>query len=200
MAADIHALWQAPHPPPVAALVATLVEMCGALPPGTVLVLDDYHLITAQPIHDVLASMLAHLPTGVHLILATRADPPLPLARLRARGQLLELRAADLRFTTDEAAAFLRDAMGLDLPVGAISALETRTEGWAAGLQLAALAMRGRADPAAFIAAFSGSHRFVLDYLAEEVLTAQPERMQRFLLHTSLLDHLCAEPVRRCDG
>ncbi len=189
---DIHTLWQASQPPPLAALVTTLIEVCGALPAGTVLVLDDYHLITAPSIHDALVAVLAHLPSAMHIILATRADPPLPLARLRARGQLLELRAADLRFTADEAASFLRDAMGLDLPMDALSALETRTEGWAAGLQLAALAVRGRADPSAFVAAFSGSHRFVLDYLAEEVLQTQPERMQRFLLHTSLLDHLCA--------
>ncbi|MGH2344930.1 MAG: AAA family ATPase, partial [Chloroflexota bacterium] len=161
VAADIHTMMQAPQPPPIAALVATLVEVCSALPPGTVLVLDDYHLITAPPIHDALAALLARLPAAMHIILATRTDPPLPLARLRARGQLLELRAADLRFTNDEAAAFLRDAMGLDLPVEAIAALETRTEGWAAGLQLAALAVRGRADPADFITAFSGNHRFV---------------------------------------
>ena len=155
-----------------------------------VLVLDDYHLIDAQPVHASLAFLLEHLPPGLRLVLASRSDPPLPLARLRASGQLAELRAAELRFTAEEAAALLREAAGADLPGPAVAALAARTEGWAAGLQLAALSLRGQADPAGFVAAFSGSHRYVLDYLAGEVLDRQPEEVRAFLLQTSVLDRL----------
>jgi LuxR family maltose regulon positive regulatory protein len=134
-----------------------------------VLVLDDYHAITSQPIHRILTSLVEHLPPRVHLFLATRADPPLPLARLRARGQLIEVRASDLRFSAEEASAFLHTIMDVDLPPEQVAILERRTEGWIAGLQLAALALRGRADVSGFLAAFTGSHRFVLDYLSEEM-------------------------------
>jgi LuxR family maltose regulon positive regulatory protein len=136
--------------------------------------------------------LIEHLPPGVHVVLSSRADPPLPLARLRGRGQLVELRAAELRFTVDEAAHMLRDALGPDvrLPDTAFAALTDRTEGWAAGLQLAGLSLRGRPDVAAFIEAFSGSHRYVLDYLTEEVLERQPEALRTFLLETSVLDRL----------
>ena len=150
----------------------------------------DYHLIDAQPVHASLAFLLEHLPPGLHLVLASRADPPLPLARLRARGQLAELRTADLRFTAAEAAALLRESAGADLPAAAVAALAARTEGWVAGLQLAALSLAGQADPAGFVAAFSGSHRYVLDYLGEEVLDRQHEELRTFLLETSLLERL----------
>ncbi len=154
------------------------------------LILDDYHLIDAQPVHVSLGFLLEHLPPGLHLVLASRADPPLPLARLRAGGQLAEVRAADLRFSAEEAAALLHESPGADLPAAAVAALTARTEGWVAGLQLAALSLGGQADPAGFVAAFSGSHRYVLDYLAEEVLDRQQEELRTFLLETSLLDRL----------
>ena len=135
--------------------------------------------------------MLEHLPLQMHLIIATREDPQLPLARLRARGQLTELRAADLRFNPAEAAEFLNQIMNLDLSPGDISALEARTEGWIAGLQLAAISMQGHQDVTSFIRSFTGSHRFILDYLVEEVLQRQPEHVSSFLLQTSILDQLC---------
>src|SRR5207248_11753998 len=134
--------------------------------------------------------LLKLLPSHMHLIIATRADPPLLLAGLRARGQLTEVRAADLRFATDEVSAFLREVMELDLEAWAIAALERRTEGWVVGLQLAALSLQGGADVSTFLAAFTGSHRFVLDYLSEEVLARQPTPVFAFLLHTSILDRL----------
>ena len=154
------------------------------------LVLDDYHFVTADPIHRGMVYLVEHLPPQMHLLLATRADPPLPLARLRARGQLCEIRAGDLRFGAAEASAFLQDVMGLDLPSEAIATLERRTEGWITGLQLAALSLQGRADVSTFLAAFSGSHRFVLDYLSDEVLARQDASVQQFLLHTCILERL----------
>src|SRR5512139_3223996 len=135
---------------------------------------------------------MEHQPPQMHLVIATREDLALPLARLRARGQLTELRAADLRFTPAEAAEFLNRIMGLELSDTDVAALEAHTEGWIAGLQLAALSMQGRSDTASFIQAFTGSHRFVLDFLAEEVLEHQPERVRSFLLQTAILDRLCA--------
>ena len=181
---------QSPRPPPVEGVLTALINELAALPRRTVLVLDDYHLIEAQPIHDALTFLLRHLPPNVHLVIATREDPLLPLARLRARGQLTELRAADLRFSSSEAAAFLNQVMGLRLSADDIATLEARTEGWIAGLQLAAISMQGRQDIAGFIRSFTGSHHFVLDYLLEEVLHQQPERVQAFLLHTAILDRL----------
>src|SRR5271169_3581925 len=157
------------------------------------LVLDDYHLAGAGPVHESVAFLLENLPPGLLLVVSGRADPPLPLARLRARGQLAELRAAELRFTTEEAAALLGAAPGPVLPDTAVVALTARTEGWAAGLQLAALSLRGRRDAAGFVAAFSGSHRFVLDYLADEVLDGQPGQVRAFLLETSVLERLSGE-------
>ncbi|MGH3173093.1 MAG: hypothetical protein ACRDPF_04410, partial [Streptosporangiaceae bacterium] len=148
--------------------------------------LDDYHLVGSEPVHASLGFLLEHLPPGLHPVLASRADPPLALARLRARGQLTELRDAELRFTAGEAADVLRETSGAELPDAAVMALVTRTEGWAAGLQLAALSLRGQAD----VAAFTGSHRYVLDYLAEEVLERQSEQMRDFLLETAVLDRL----------
>jgi LuxR family maltose regulon positive regulatory protein len=149
-------------------------------------------VITAPAVHGALVFLLEHLPPNLHLVIGSREDPPLPLARLRAGGQIAELRAADLRFTPEEAAAFLRDTMGLALDADAIIALEGRTEGWVAGLQLAALAMQDRADQAGFIAAFAGSNRFVIDYLASEVLDRLPDHLHAFMLHTSILERMCA--------
>ena len=155
------------------------------------LVLDDYHVIDSKPVDtDALTFLLEHLPPQMHLVIATREDPNLPLARLRARGQLTELRAADLRFTPAEAAEFLNQVMGLNLSAEDIAVLETRTEGWIAGLQLAALSMRGREDVHEFIKAFAGDNRYIVDYLVEEVLQRQSERVRSFLLQTSILDWL----------
>ncbi len=182
---------QTPQPPPTDVLLTALLNEITTIPDEVVLVLDDYHAIDDKPIDDALTFLLDHLPTGMHLVIATREDPHLPLARLRSRGQLIELRAADLRFTPSEAAEFLNPVMGLDLSAADIAALEDRTEGWIAGLQLAAISMRGHDDATNFIASFTGSHRFVLDYLVEEVLHQQPERVQAFLLGTSILDRLC---------
>src|SRR5687768_4007804 len=183
---------QSPQPPPIDAILTTLLNDIAALPDPFILVLDDYHAIDAQPVDQALTFLVEHLPPQLHLVIATREDPPLPLARLRVRGQLSELRAADLRFTASEAADFLKGVMDLDLSVQDIALLETRTEGWIAGLQLAALSMQGRSDTAGFIQAFTGSHRFVLDYLVEEVLQHQPEHVRCFLSQTALLDRLCA--------
>jgi LuxR family transcriptional regulator, maltose regulon positive regulatory protein len=184
-------LLRTPQPPPPETVVALLTnDLLRSTVEDFALVLDDYHVITAEPLHRALTALVEHLAPQLHLILATRADPPLPLSRLRARGQLTEVRAADLRFSSEEANAFLHTSMGLDLPPGDLAALERRTEGWVAGLQLAALSLQGRADVSGFLAAFTGSHRFVLDYLTEEVLTRQPALMQSFLLHTSVLERL----------
>src|SRR5262249_25608160 len=184
-------------PPPGSSdgLVTALINELAADPgPDEVLlVLDDYHLIDSEPVHESVAFLLENLPPGLRVVVSGRADPPLPLARLRARGQLAELRAADLRFTPEEAAVLLRVAIGAELPGAAVAALVARTEGWAAGLQLAGLSLRGHADPAGFAAAFSGSHRFVLDYLADEVLDGQPGPVRAFLLETSVLERLTGE-------
>src|SRR5215470_951569 len=181
-----------PAPLSFEGLVTALINQLAAQPgeDKLLLVLDDYHLIDTQQVQDSLAFLLEHLPSSMHLVLASRPDPPLPLARLRARGQLAELRAAELRFTADEAAALLREAVGGDLPGTIVGALAARTEGWAAGLQLAALSLRGQQDKAGLVAAFSGSHRYVLDYLADEVLERQDEQLRGFLLETSVLDRL----------
>src|SRR6266851_4996579 len=176
-------------------LVMALINELAADPreDEVLLVLDDYHLIDSQPVHGSLLFLLEHLPPGLQMVLASRSDPPLPLARLRAGGQLAELRATELRFTADEAAALLREAIGADLPGTAVAALTARTEGWAAGLQLAGLSLRGQADTAGFVAAFSGSHRYVLDYLTGEVLERQNPQVREFLLETSVLERLTGE-------
>lgn len=176
--------------PPIETVLTSLLNALGQLSTESILVLEDYHLITAQPIHDALVYFIEHQPPNMHIIIASRSDPLLPLIRLRARGALSELRAADLRFTADETTTFLVDIMGLALLPAQITALQTRTEGWIAGLQLAALSMQGRADLAGFIDAFTGSHRYIVDYLIEEVLLWQPEHVQDFLLHTCILDRL----------
>ena len=184
-----------PAPASFEGLVTALINELAAGPnDGEMpLVLDDYHLIGSQPVHASLGFLLEHRPPGLGVVLSSRSDPPLPLARLRARGQLAELRAAELRFTADEAAAMLREASGADLPDAAVAALAARTEGWAAGLQLAALSLRGQADVAGFVAAFTGSNRYVLDFLAEEVLERQSEQVRTFLLETSVLERLSGE-------
>jgi LuxR family maltose regulon positive regulatory protein len=187
---DALALLQSPQPPPLQAVLTMLINSLTTIPADFVLVLDDYHVVEQQPIHDALTFLLDHLPPQMHLVIASRADPPLPLARLRTRSQLTELRAADLRFTPDEAAAFLNQAMGLSLSPEDVAALEARTEGWIAGLQLAALSMQGRDDIPGFIAAFTGSQHYILDYLVEEVLQRQPESIQAFLLQTSILERM----------
>jgi len=188
---------QSPQPPSTESILTTLINEITTIPEDFVFVLDDYHIIDSKPVDNALAFLLEHLPPQMHLVIATREDPNLPLARLRARGQLTELRAADLRFTPAEAAEFLNQMMGLNLSAENIAALEARTEGWIAGLQLAALSMQGRSDAASFIQSFTGSHHFILDYLVEEVLQRQPEHVRNFLLQTSILDRL-SSPL--CDA
>ena len=178
--------------------LTTLLNEIPALPDDFILVLDDYHLIDSKPVDEALTFLLEHLPPQMHLVIATREDPPLPLARLRVRNKFTELRAADLRFTPAEATDFLNQMMGLNLSAEDIAALEARTEGWIAGLQLAALSMQGHAsDAASFIKSFTGSHHFILDYLVEEVLQRQPEHVRNFLLQTAILDRL-SSPL--CDA
>jgi len=188
--ANVVALLQSAQPPPSEALLPLLVNQIAALPQPAVLVLDDYHVLDSPPIDQALAFLVEHLPPQLHLVITSREDPPLPLARLRARGQLTELRATDLRFTPTEAAAFLTEVMGLNLSAHDIATLEARTEGWIAGLQLAALSMQGHQDSSGFIQAFAGDHRYIVDYLVEEVLQRQPEPVRSFLLRTAILDQL----------
>jgi LuxR family maltose regulon positive regulatory protein len=177
-------------------VVTALINELQTAPDELVLVLDDYHTIESQVIHDDFAFLLSHLPPQLHVVITSRSDPPLPVARLRAGGRLAELRASDLRFTAQESSALLREAWGLDLSPEAIAALESRTEGWAVGLQLAALSVRERSDADAFLRAFAGTHRYVLDYLSEEVLERQPERIRTFLLRSSILERLCGPLCR----
>ncbi len=194
---------QSPQPPPIDSILTNLLNEIAAVPDNVVLVLDDYHLIEANPIDKALAFLLQHLPPQKHLVITTREDPNLPLARFRARNQLTELRATDLRFALAETAVFLNQVMDLNLSRDDIDALETRTEGWIAGLQLAALALQGHLaqqetaprqrhkEAASFIQSFTGSHHFVLDYLVEEVLHQLPASIQNFLLRTSILERMC---------
>jgi LuxR family maltose regulon positive regulatory protein len=194
----------APQLPPVHAIATSVLNDVVTLPHSLVVVLDDYHLISSQAIHEGIAFLLDHQPPNMHLVISTRADPALPTFRLRARGQLTELRADDLRFTPDEAATFLNTAMGLGLVAEDVAALESRTEGWIAGLQLAALSLQDRADVQEFITAFTGGHRYVLEYLTQEVLKRQPERVCSFLRQTAILDRLtaplCDAVTRRQDS
>jgi len=183
-------LLQSPHPPQAEAVLTPLINELAAIPKRIILVLDDYHSIDSPPVNDALTFLLKHQPEQMHLVLTTRDDPQLSLARLRARGQLTELRATDLRFSTVEAAEFLNRVMGLDLSPEDIAALENRTEGWIAGLQLAAISMQGHKDSSSIIQSFTGSHRFILDYLIEEVLEQQSEGVQTFLLQTAILNRL----------
>ena len=177
-------------PSTLQAAMTALINELDALRTEILLVLDDYHVIESTEIHDALAFLLEHLPPSVQLVVASRFDPPFPLGRLRARGDLAEIRAADLRFTTEEVGAYFNGAMGLGLTDDNVDALEARTEGWIAALQLAGLSMRGRADVDTFIDSFAGDDRFVFDYLAEEVLERQPEGVRSFLLQTAVLGRL----------
>jgi LuxR family transcriptional regulator, maltose regulon positive regulatory protein len=188
---SVLAALQTPQPPPAEDLLTGLLNEIAKLPQKVILVLDDYHLLDSSAVDSALTFLLDHLPPQLHLVIASREDPNLPLPRLRARNQLTELRVADLRFSPAEAAEFLNRVMGLNLTEADVAALESRTEGWIAGLQLAALSMQGQTDPASFIQSFTGSHRFVLDYLLEEVLTQQPPKIQDFLLRTAILNRLC---------
>jgi LuxR family maltose regulon positive regulatory protein len=183
-------LLQSPEPPPTELVLAELINAIAQVQRKLTLVLDDYHMVDSKPVDAALTFLLDHLPPQVHLVVATREDPQLPLARYRSRGQLAELREADLRFTPAEAAEFLNQVMGLSLSEQDIAALESRTEGWIVGLQLAALSLQRLPDTTGFIQSFTGTHRFVLDYLLEEVLHRQPERIQDFLLRTSILERL----------
>jgi len=195
---------RSPDPPRMEAVLGAFVNELADLPGEVAVVLDDYHVIDSENVHRIVTFLLERLPEGAHLVISGRVDPPLPLARLRARGQIIELHAADLRFTSEDAAAFLGDAMGLDLSAGDIAALEGITEGWIAALQLAALSMRGRKDVSGFIRTFSGSHRDVFDFLAEEVLERQIGWVQMFMLETSILGSLsgplCDALTGRDDG
>jgi LuxR family transcriptional regulator, maltose regulon positive regulatory protein len=194
----------APHPvsaaraaldssqPETDVVIAGLLNDLAGQPDDVVLVLDDYHVIDRPEVHEGVAMMVDRLPPTAHVVVATRSDPPLPLARLRALGELVEIRAGDLRFTEDETRAYLNDSMGLDLASTEVAALEKRTEGWVAALQLAAVSMRDREDRVSFIAAFEGNDRYVVDYLADEVLIRQAEDIRAFLMETSILDRLTA--------
>jgi len=185
------AMLQAPPSPPEA-LLSSLINDIAATPGPVILVLDDYHLIQALPVHQQLAFLLEHQPPRMHLVMITREDPPLLLARLRARGQVTDIRQSDLKFTGDETADLLRQATQLDLSPADIATLQGRTEGWAAGLQLAALSMQQSEDVRRFVAEFAGSNRYILDYLVEEVYQQQAPDVQDFLLKTSILDRLTA--------
>jgi LuxR family maltose regulon positive regulatory protein len=186
------AMLQTPQPASPEAILTSLINDISATPNPFVLVLDDYHLIRTLPIHQQLTFLLEHQPSQMHLVIASREDPPLPLPRLRARAQMVELRQADLTFTAEETAAFLRQTMGLELSRGDVAALQRRIEGWVAGLQLVGLSLRGRDDVEKLIGSFTGSHRYVLDYLIEEVFESQTDEVQDFLLKTSILDRFTA--------
>ena len=198
------AMLHSQQPTPTEAVLTSLINEIAAMPDRIILVLDDYHLVEAQPVHDALGFLLDNSPPQIHLVIATREDPPLLLSRFRARAQLTEIRAADLRFTTAEAADFLNRVMGLDLSPENIAALETRTEGWITGLQLAAISMQRSDESTRFIQSFTGSHHYVMDYLIEEVLAQQPDHMERFLVQTAVLDQLtgslCNALTGRDDG
>ena len=193
-----------PHMPPAESILTALVNDLSARNEPCILVLDDYHAIESATIDEAMGFLLDHLPPRMHLVITTREDPRLPLSRLRARGDMTELRAAELRFTPDEASAFLQDVMGLAISTADVTALASRTEGWIAALQLAALSMRGRGDVAGFIRQFAGDDRYIVDYLVEEVLHRQPEHIRDFLLQTSILDRmsgpLCDAVTGRHDG
>ncbi|CAN7761775.1 LuxR C-terminal-related transcriptional regulator [Paenibacillus sp. LjRoot153] len=194
---------QSPQPPSTESILTALLNEITTIPDDFVLVLDDYHVIDTKLVDNALTFLIEYLPPNMHLVIATREDPHIPLARLRARAQLNELRITDLRFSNSEAAGFLNGVMGLNLSSEDIALLENRTEGWIAGLQLAAISLQGHKDSNNFIKSFTGSHHFVLDYLMEEVLLQQPESIQTFLLRTSILDRLCGplcDAVLRISG
>ncbi|MCA9988387.1 MAG: AAA family ATPase, partial [Anaerolineales bacterium] len=173
-------------------LLTALLNLLAAYGHDLILALDDYHLVDNPAVHDCLLFLLAHAPANCHLLLLSRADPPFSLARLRGSGQVTEIRQQDLRFIAAESEQFLNQLMQLGLPAAAVNDLSERTEGWVAGLQMAAISLQGHDDPAGFIAGFSGSHRYIFDYLAEEVLARRPAGSRDFLLHTAILDRLSA--------
>ena len=192
---------ESPRPAPLEKVLTLLAnDIASSNLPRFVLVLDDYHVIMNLSVHAAMTFLLEHLPPQMHIAITTRVDPPLPLSRLRARGQLTEIRSTDLRFTAADVTTFLQNVMNLKLPAGAVEAIERRTEGWIAGVQLAALSLRDRSDVTAFLSAFSGSHRFVLDYLSEEVFLQQPMAVQSFLLQTCILDRLCGSLCEAITG
>jgi LuxR family transcriptional regulator, maltose regulon positive regulatory protein len=182
---------QSSQPPSLESILTTLINEINTIPDNFIFILDDYHVIDAIAVDNTLSFLLEHQPPQMHLVITTREDPNLPLPRLRVRGQLTEVRAADLRFTSSEATEFLKRLMGINLSIEEVTALETRTEGWIAGLQLAALSIRGQEDVHGFIQAFTGDHRYIVDYLVEEVLQQQSESVQNFLLRTSILNRMC---------
>lgn len=188
---DVLSDLQSPQPPLTESILTALLNQIAEPQDDFYLVLDDYHVIESKPVDETISFLIEHLPPHMHLIITTREDPNLPLARYRVRGQLSEIRVADLRFTNSETAHFFNEMMGLTLTEKDIAALERRTEGWIAGLQLAAISLQGEDDTSRFIESFTGSHHFVLDYLVEEVLQKQSEKIQSFLLQTSILDRLC---------
>jgi LuxR family transcriptional regulator, maltose regulon positive regulatory protein len=183
-------LWEAAGCLPIDRLMVGLINSIAAIPTPIVLILDDYQAIGQPEIHQVVTFLLDHCPPQLHLVIASREDPPLPLSQLRARGQIMEIRERDLRFTTQESLVFLNQVMDLELTADEVSMLETRTEGWVAGLQLAALSLRDRANTQDFVQSVTGTHRHILDYLTDEVLERQPEQVRTFLLYTSILDRL----------
>jgi len=195
---------QSNQPPAIETILTLMLNDLANFPEDFLLVLDDYHLIDSKPVNHAVGFLLEHLPPQMHLVITTREDPNLPLARLRARNQLIELRAINLRFSLNEAADFFEGVMGINLTLEAVTALEERTEGWIAGLQLAALSLQGHKNISEFIQEFTGGHRYIVDYLVEEVLANQPEDVRNFLLQTSILNQLngklCDAVTGQVDG
>ena len=189
--ADLPGMLQSAQPPSFDVLINLLINETTRQAAPFAIVLDDFHVISSQPVLEMFTFLLEHMPPQMHLVLLSRADPPFPLSRLRARNQLVDIRADQLRFTLDEITVFLNEVMGLRLSADDIAAMEARTEGWIAGLQLAALSMQGSKDIHGFVSAFTGSHYYVMDYLVEEVLKLQPSEYRTFLLQTSILSRLC---------
>lgn len=189
---DVQAVLEESLPPHFEILLTRLISEIERLPGKSIIVLDDYHLIDSKSVHDIINFLIEYLPPTIHLVISGRTDPPLPLSRLRVQGGVNEVRTSNLRFSKKEAAAFLNDRMGFDLSSDGIAALEARTEGWVASLELAALSMQGRDDWPEFIAKFSGSNRYVIEYLVDEVMARQPEEVQTFLRRTSILERFCA--------
>jgi LuxR family transcriptional regulator, maltose regulon positive regulatory protein len=190
-AARVCSLLQSPPECSLQSALTLLLNGLGALSQGVTLVLDDYHAIEARAVHDLVAFLIEYLPPNLFLILIARSDPPLPLARLRRQGQIIEIRDADLRFNHEEATRFLNECMGLSLAPEAVARLVERTEGWIAGLQMAAFSLQGETDPNGFLDAFTGSNRYLLEFLFENVLQRQPPEVQSFLGQTAFLDRLC---------
>ncbi|MBE0680888.1 MAG: hypothetical protein IH589_03155 [Anaerolineales bacterium] len=189
---------QSPQAPPTNSILTALLNEISTISSDFIFVLDDYHLTDTKTIDEAVAFIIDHLPPQMHLVITTREGPSLPIPRLRARNQLTEIRAADLRFTPSEAAEFLNQVMGLNLTADEVTTLETRTEGWIAGLQLAALSMKGQQDVHRFIQAFAGDHRYIVDYLAEEVLRRQPEPIMKLPPTSETSNHMvaCLTPCR----